>query len=386
MRKELEEIQKIEAFLMGRMDEGEMKEIDEKMESDAQLARQVQFQSLLMKRIKVHGLKKEIQAAHDRFHGGGKPSLWKWGKSVGIVLLLGILGYFAQRGFDRGSSFDKKETTGLIKPGHSDLNLNIPLDSLSGVGHPTSPISTDSTVVEKKKNEKKKTKKKSELKNQEPIVIDMVQVKGGEFQLNKNFSIEIESFELGKYEVTQDQWQSVMGSNPSHFKGCQQCPVENVSWNEIQVFIKKLNKGNKSKYRLPTHPEWSYAARGGNKRKGLKYYKNRENLEEMAWCIENAEEKTHPVGTRKPSELGVYDMQGNVWEWVADVWPDDYDETIRSTHNRAKDRSDKMLLGGAFTVSPKDFYLIWYLPEFTDPNVKSPNLGFRLARDIEQDN
>ncbi len=212
--------------------------------------------------------------------------------------------------------------------------------------------------------------------------IEMITVEGGDFPVTKSKSLSVDSFEMSKYEVTQAQWLSVMGENPSYFKGCDQCPVENVSWNDIQSFIEKLNEKTGGNYRLPTHPEWFYAVRGANKRVGTVYLKGIEYFEENAWCSENSENKTHPVGEQLPNELGLYDLNGNVWEWIADVWPDDYDPETPSTHNRNADRSDKMILGGSFTTSSRDFYMIWYMPQFTGKDDRQPNLGFRLARDL----
>ncbi|KAF5412531.1 MAG: Hercynine oxygenase [Candidatus Methanocomedens sp.] len=133
-----------------------------------------------------------------------------------------------------------------------------------------------------------------------------------------------EAFYLSKYEVTQKQWHEVMGDNPSHFKG-DDLPVENVSWNDVQEFIKKFNKKeNTHKYRLPSEAEWEYAARAGTTTRysfGDKYSK----LEEYAWYIKNSGDKTHPVGKKGANPWGLYDVHGNIWEWVQDEWHGKYD-------------------------------------------------------------
>lgn len=126
-------------------------------------------------------------------------------------------------------------------------------------------------------------------------------------------------FYMGKYEVTQAQWQKVMGNNPSYFKNCDQCPVENVSWNDAQEFIKKLNAQNDGyTYRLPSEAEWEYACRAGT----TGDYAG--DVDAMAWYEKNSDKKTHPVGQKQPNPWGLYDMHGNVWEWCEDLYHDSY--------------------------------------------------------------
>ncbi len=129
-----------------------------------------------------------------------------------------------------------------------------------------------------------------------------------------------EGFWMGKYEVTQAQWESVMGSNPSIFKDCgKECPVENVSWDDAKQFIAKLNtKGDGYVYSLPSESEWEYAARAGTN--GDRYG----NIDDIAWYTGNSGSSTHPVGGKLPNSFGLYDMLGNVWEWVEDIYSTDY--------------------------------------------------------------
>ena len=128
-------------------------------------------------------------------------------------------------------------------------------------------------------------------------------------------------YEIGRYEITQKEWQAVMGSNPSHFAGCGRCPVENVSWEDVQRFITILNSvdGSTWTYRLPTEAEWEYAARAGERAERFAP----DPLEEFAWFDDNSGDRTHPVGQKRPNRFGLYDVHGNVAEWVQD-WEGDY--------------------------------------------------------------
>ena len=203
-------------------------------------------------------------------------------------------------------------------------------------------------------------------------------------------------FCMGKYPVTQKQWMEVMDYNPSYFKG-DDLPIECVSWNDVQSFIKKLNRIEiTNKYRLPSEAEWEYAARAGtttrysfgddvcsyqSSRNGWIRYGDDLNLGEYAWFDNNSGDKTHPVGKKKPNPWGLYDMHGNVWEWVQDEWHNDYEGAPIDgsawgdgvSHNR-------VIRGGSWLINAK--YCRSALRLSSDTYLRSYNLGFRLVKDV----
>ncbi|MGD8782674.1 MAG: formylglycine-generating enzyme family protein [Ignavibacteria bacterium] len=218
------------------------------------------------------------------------------------------------------------------------------------------------------------------------VIGQWIFMKGGTFEMGDNnlnrftkpvHRVTVEDFYISKTLVTQKQWRDVMDNNPSYFKNCDDCPVENVSWDDAQDFINKLNGKTGLKFRLPTEAEWEYAARGGNKSKGYKYSGSK-NLDEVGWYNDNSERKTHAVAAKKPNELGIYDMSGNVWEWCLDTWHDNYNgaPTDGSAWEKGKG-SFRVLRGGSWINGAEHCrvaYRFNFLPENRDFNV-----GIRLV-------
>ena len=216
----------------------------------------------------------------------------------------------------------------------------------------------------------------------------MIYVAGGTFNMGADdsdaydsekpvHSVTVSSFSIGKYEVTQKLWKAVMGTNPSDFKG-DNLPVENVSWNDVQEFIRKLNAKTGKHYRLPAEAEWEYAARGGNRSRGYKY-SGSDNLSSVAWYNENSGSKTHPVGTKSSNELGIYDMTGNVWEWCLDWYDSSYYSSSPSTNPAGPATgSYRVFRGGSWD----DFARVCrvYSRSGSTPGGRHNFLGFRLAQ------
>ena len=192
--------------------------------------------------------------------------------------------------------------------------------------------------------------------------------------------VRVKSFEIGKYEVTQELWEAVMGKNPSAFKGCPRCPAETVSWDDVQVFLQKLNsKGGR--YRLPGEAEWEYAARGGRRSKGYPYAGSN-RFAAVAWYYENSGNRTRPVGKKQANELGLFDMSGNVREWVQDCWHGSY--VGAPSDGSAWEQGDcrrRVIRSGSWYGKPsyvRSANRFWYTTYF-----RNNNLGFRIARPIE---
>ena len=218
--------------------------------------------------------------------------------------------------------------------------------------------------------------------------IEMVLVEGGTFTMGATpeqgsdacdnekpaHKVTLDSFYIGKFPVTQRLWKAVMGSNPSDSKG-DNLPVENVSWDDVQTFLRKLNAATGKTYRLPTEAEWEYAARGGNKSQGYKYVGSND-LDLVAWYSGNSDGTTHKVGTRFPNELGIYDMSGNVWEWCQD-WYGSYSSSPQTNPKGPNSGSYRVHRGGSWFSYARYCRVSDRLS--LAPGNRSISLGFRLA-------
>ena len=179
--------------------------------------------------------------------------------------------------------------------------------------------------------------------------------------------------------VTQEQWKKVMGSNPSYFKdGGDDCPVDNVSWNDVQEFISRLNRQEGTdKYRLPTEAQWEYAARSGGRQEEYAGTSSESNLGEYAWYSANSGRKTHPVGQKKPNGLGLYEMSGNVWQWVQDVYGD-YPSSSVTNPTGPSSGSYRVNRGGSWFDLAQ--LCRTAVRSYFSTDVRYDFLGFRLSR------
>ncbi len=229
------------------------------------------------------------------------------------------------------------------------------------------------------------------------VSFKMVEVEGGTFTMGATaeqgsdaydrekpaHEVTLSDYHIGQTEVTQELWQAVMGSNPSSFTGDLQRPVECVSWNDCQTFISKLNQMTGKNFRLPTEAEWEYAARGGNRSQGYKYAGS-DNIDDVAWYWGNSgalgssdpEYGTHPVATKSPNELGLYDMSGNVFEWCQDWWGS-YSSSAQTNPTGPASGSSRVFRGGSWSYYAGRCRVSFRV--LNTPSGTRGSLGLRLA-------
>lgn len=258
---------------------------------------------------------------------------------------------------------------------------------------PSTPKTTKQQTTQTTKRPTPQTTKQTTQQNVLTITVKgvsfkMIRVQGGTFTMGATseqgndvvsdekpaHKVTLSNYYIGETEVTQELWQAVMGSNPSYSKGVK-LPVERVSWEDCQTFIRKLNQMTGKSFRLPTEAEWEFAARGGNRSNHYKY-SGSGNLSSVAWYDDNCGNKTHPVGQKAPNELGLYDMSGNVWEWCAD-WYGDYSSSAQTNPNGPSNGSDRVNRGGSWYYYA-DYCRVSRRVSDT-PTFRAIDLGLRLA-------
>lgn len=217
---------------------------------------------------------------------------------------------------------------------------------------------------------------------------DMVFVEGGTFLFGKptvpslfgkkseQRSVSISSFMLGRFPVTQGQWEKLMGNNPCYFKG-KNLPVENVSYQDVLLFIDKLKAQTGKKFRLPTEAEWEYAAGAGPQ--DLRYAGSND-LDRVGWYVENSGCRTHEVGLKLANAIGLHDMSGNVWEWTQDLYDEHYAANCSDTNPQGPTNGTEYVFRGGSWDREEAYCTVFNRCRNT-PGYKSNNLGFRLACD-----
>ena len=212
---------------------------------------------------------------------------------------------------------------------------------------------------------------------------EMVMLPSGSFQMGGSasdekpvHSVSVKAFAMGKTEVTQAEWQAVMGNNPSYFERCgASCPVENVGWDNAQEFINKLNAKTGKIYRLPSEAEWEYACRAG----GNQSYCGSDNVDSVAVYSRNSGDKTQPVANKQANAWGLFDLSGNVWEWTQDCWHETYNLAPSNGDSWQSGECDQRVLrGGSYTDNPAHVRTARRIRIYT--TFHGGNYGFRVAR------
>jgi formylglycine-generating enzyme required for sulfatase activity len=211
-----------------------------------------------------------------------------------------------------------------------------------------------------------------EITQHQTLAGEFVKIPGGELNIYGK-SVTIESFEMGKYEVTQAQWQEVMGNNPSFFKNCDRCPVENVTWSEVHSFIQKINAKMEANYRLPTIMEWEHACINGGDGEQCKGT----NLNAYSSGYMGGRNKMNPVGQKPPNKFGLYNISDNAWEWTCSKYSERYNgndlvceeankKTIRAIRGGKKVSLNRQVLNGVSNI-------------IMSVSFRNLNTGFRLV-------
>jgi len=226
----------------------------------------------------------------------------------------------------------------------------------------------------------------------EPVTgMEFVRVPGGTFPMGDTFGdgienelpvheVQLDTFYLGRYAVTQWQWNRLMPENPARFRG-ERLPVERVAWDAVLAFIGRLTEASPDgkRFRLPSEAEWEYAARSGGKNQR---FAGGNDADSVAWFGENSGGRTHPVGSKAPNQLDIFDMSGNVWEWCLDRFAEDaYQRHAEQNPIEKGDADDRVIRGGSWNLdgwSARCTRRMGFAPEFS-----GPALGFRVVMELE---
>jgi formylglycine-generating enzyme required for sulfatase activity len=246
------------------------------------------------------------------------------------------------------------------------------------------------SAIPKKENQNSPQLTLSQLVKDCPECPEMVFIPAGSYEMGSGKIVNerpphmayIRKFFMGKTEVTQKQWQAVMGYNPSFNTSCgEECPVERVSWNDAQQFIDKLNQKTGKKYRLPSEAEWEYAARAGTTTE-WSHGDDESKLNNYSWYAVNSGGKTQAVGGKLPNAFGLFDMHGNVWEWMQDCWHLDYAGAPTDGGAWATDCNGNFRVRRGGSLDYRPLFLRSADRSRYDPTDRNSSGGFRLAREL----
>lgn len=331
---------------------------------------------------------------------------------VDILMKAAKMDLEAERWIDAVESLEKVTKFGVKLPGEFHFLYGKSLFKTGSYEHALSSLTNYLTlagrdgafyekaitlVIKAENKQKDEIRLRSELKHQlaeddSKNEYGMVLIQGGCFDMGDIFgrgsvdekpvhTVCVSDFYLGKTEVTQKQWEDIVGNNPSKFK-CDDCPVERVSWHDVQGFIKKLNEKTGINYRLPTEAEWEYAARSGGSKEQWAGTNNDEGIGKYAWYGSTAAGRTHAVAWKSPNGIGLYDMMGNVWEWCSDIYDSEYYEHSPSRDpwsRRHIEGSNRVIRGGGWRSNAKCLRTT-DRNKFVPTSKKFSDIGFRLAR------
>lgn len=387
-QKRIEEEQKSQAEERKRKDEAERQKIEQqkKQQEEKQKKEEDDRKSKEAERLKAEEEKKKIdekkrqeeqvrrEDAERLSQGAGGITKKSKKVMIGIAAAIAVLVLIVYMKSQQGNPPEQPVPASILAEAPVSAPVPAPVPQVQVQPVPV-PIPAPVPKAEEKKT----------VEDPSPRIA-MVSVKGGCYQMGDTFGdgdadekpvheVCMDNFYIGKYEVTQGQWNEVMGNNPSKFSSCgDNCPVEQVSWNDAQEFIKKLNQKTGKRYRLPTEAEWEYAARSGGK---SEKYSGGNNADSVAWYSSISGIKTHPVGQKRANGLGIYDMSGNVWEWCQD-WYSNYGSGSQNNPTGTVSGSSRVVRGGSWVNLTGDGRAANRLE--SDPGHRHFTLGFRLAR------